>query len=131
MKKGKSFSLREAFSVPYEKQVIYFVLLLLVFFGFTEVMAISFIRKMDYKWMLSKESEFMVLQGEAIKMLDEIKAKNILKDFRGMKAHQRSLVATLMAVQKLAPLVKEIDINPLLTSEEGSFAVDARILLSS
>ncbi len=69
MKKGKSFSLREAFSVPYEKQVIYFVLLLLVFFGFTEVMAISFIRKMDYKWMLSKESEFMVLQGEAIKIL--------------------------------------------------------------
>ena len=66
---------------------------------------------------------------EAERMLDEIKAKKILKGFRGMTAHRQSLVATLMAVQKLAPLVKEIDINPLLTSTEGSFAVDARILL--
>lgn len=68
-------------------------------------------------------------QAEAAKMLDEIKAKKILQGFRGMKAHTPSLVATLMAVQTIAPLVKEIDINPLLTSEEGSFAVDARILL--
>jgi len=68
-------------------------------------------------------------EREAGQMLEEIKAKKILKGFRGMKAHPESLVKTLMAIQKLAPLVKEIDINPLLTSDSGSFAVDARILL--
>lgn len=68
-------------------------------------------------------------QGQARKMLGEIKAKKILQGFRGMTAHQESIVETLMAIQRLAPLVKEIDINPLLTSDEGSFAVDARILL--
>lgn len=69
-------------------------------------------------------------RSEAQMMLDEIKAKKILQGFRGMSADRDSIVQTLLAVQKLAPLVKEIDINPLLTSAEGSFAVDARILLS-
>jgi signal transduction histidine kinase len=69
MKKGNRFSLREAFRVPYERQVVYFVLLLLVFFGFTEVMAISFVRKMDYKWRRTKESEFLVIRGEVAKIL--------------------------------------------------------------
>ncbi|MEW5895530.1 MAG: acetate--CoA ligase family protein [Candidatus Omnitrophota bacterium] len=68
-------------------------------------------------------------EQDALMMLGEIKAKKILKGFRGMAAHQESIVRTLMAIQQLAPLVKEIDINPLLTSQEGSFAVDARILL--
>jgi acetyltransferase len=68
-------------------------------------------------------------RSEAEKMLDEIKAKKILQGFRGMSAHRESIIQTLMAIQKLAPLVKEIDVNPLLTSAEGSFAVDARILL--
>lgn len=68
-------------------------------------------------------------RGEAEKMIDEIKAKKILNGFRGMTAHKESIIQTLMAVQKLAPLVKEIDVNPLLTSGAGSFAVDARILL--
>ncbi|MFP4472632.1 MAG: acetate--CoA ligase family protein [Candidatus Omnitrophota bacterium] len=68
-------------------------------------------------------------EREAEKMLDEIKARKILKGFRGMQAHRETLVKTLMAIQKLAPLVKEIDINPLLTDQQGSFAVDARIIL--
>lgn len=69
MKRRNGFSLGAALRVPYERQVVYFVLLLLVFFAFTEVMAVSFIRKMDYKWMRSKESEFMVLRTEAAKIL--------------------------------------------------------------
>jgi len=68
-------------------------------------------------------------KSEAERMLGEIKAKKILQGFRGMKAHRESIIQTLMAVQKLAPYVKEIDINPLLTCDEGSFAVDARILI--
>jgi signal transduction histidine kinase len=69
MKDRAPFSLKEAFRVPYERQVVYFVLLLLVFFAFTEVMAISFIRKMDYRWMGSKESGFMVARKEVSKIL--------------------------------------------------------------
>jgi hypothetical protein len=62
-------------------------------------------------------------------MIEDLKSKNILKGFRGMKADKASIIKTLVAVQKLAPLVKEIDINPLLTNQEGSYAVDARIVL--
>ena len=67
--------------------------------------------------------------AEAGRMVGEIKAKNILEGFRGMKADKASIIKTLVAVQKLAPLVKEIDINPLLTNQSGSYAVDARIVL--
>lgn len=68
-------------------------------------------------------------EDEAGRMIGEIKAKKILEGFRGMKADRASIIKTLMAVQKLAPLVKEIDINPLLTNQDGSYAVDARIVL--
>ena len=61
--------------------------------------------------------------------MDDIKSKNILEGFRGMKVHRMSVIQTLCAVQKLAPLVKEVDINPLMSNKDGSFAVDARIIL--
>lgn len=67
--------------------------------------------------------------AEANRMIGEIKAKKILEGFRGMKADKDSIIKTLLAVQKLASLVKEIDINPLLTNQDGSYAVDARIVL--
>jgi len=67
--------------------------------------------------------------AEAQRMIGEIKAKKILEGFRGMKADKESIIKTLIAVQKLAPYVKEIDINPLLTNQDGSYAVDARIVL--
>jgi acetyltransferase len=67
--------------------------------------------------------------AEACRMIGEIKAKKILDGFRGMKADKDSIIKTLIAIQKLAPLVKEIDINPLLTNQDGSYAVDARIVL--
>jgi acetyltransferase len=67
--------------------------------------------------------------SEANRMIGEIKARKILDGFRGMKADKESIIKTLVAVQKLAPLVKEIDINPLLTNQDGSYAVDARIVL--
>ncbi|MFH1359747.1 MAG: acetate--CoA ligase family protein [Candidatus Omnitrophota bacterium] len=66
---------------------------------------------------------------EAVRLIEDIKSKKILEGFRGLAADKTSLVRTVCAVQKLAHLVKEIDINPLLTNQEGSFAVDARIIL--
>ncbi len=66
---------------------------------------------------------------EAGRLINDIKARKILDGFRGVKAHKPSIIQTLYSIQKLAPLVKEIDINPLITNKEGSFAVDARIIL--
>jgi succinyl-CoA synthetase beta subunit len=68
-------------------------------------------------------------QDEAGRMIGEIKARKLLDGYRGQGAHKESIVKTLMAVQKIAEHVKEIDINPLITNNDGSFAVDARIIL--
>ncbi len=66
---------------------------------------------------------------EAARLIKDVKAKKILDGFRGMKADKETIIQTMCAIQKLAPLVKEIDINPLITNSDGSFAVDARIVL--
>ena len=66
---------------------------------------------------------------EAGRLLSDIKAAKILDGFRGVQADKPSIIQTIYSVQKLAPLVKEIDINPLITNKDGSFAVDARIIL--
>ncbi len=66
---------------------------------------------------------------EAQRLIADIKAQNILNGFRGMQVDKPSIIKTLCAVQQLAPLVKEIDINPIMSSKDGSFAVDARIIL--
>jgi len=66
---------------------------------------------------------------EANRLIGEIKSKKVLDGFRGLKANKESIIQTLCAVQKLAPLVKEVDINPLMANDQGSFAVDARIIL--
>jgi hypothetical protein len=66
---------------------------------------------------------------EAGRLINDIKTAKILDGFRGIQADKASIVQTIYAIQKLAPLVKEIDINPLITNKDGSFAVDARIIL--
>ncbi|MFH0753693.1 MAG: acetate--CoA ligase family protein [Candidatus Omnitrophota bacterium] len=68
-------------------------------------------------------------EGEAHRLIGEIKAKKLLDGYRGQGAHKESIVKTLMAVQKIAEHVKEVDINPLITNQDGSFAVDARIII--
>jgi len=66
---------------------------------------------------------------EAGRLINDIKTAKILDGFRGIQADKASIVQTIYSIQKLAPLVKEIDINPLITNKDGSFAVDARIIL--
>ena len=81
---------------------------------------------------LMKDVSFRVVpfgKIEAERLIGSIKGQKVLNGFRGMKAHKESIIQTLCSVQKLAPLVKEIDINPLITNDEGSFAVDARIVV--
>lgn len=66
---------------------------------------------------------------EAERLIRDIKGVQVLDGFRGMQAHQPSIIRTLSAVQRLAGVVREVDINPLLTNQQGSFAADARIIL--
>ena len=60
---------KELFRVSYEKQVIYFVILLIIFFGFTEVVSFSFIKKAEYKWILSKKAELSIFSDAITKIL--------------------------------------------------------------
>ncbi len=74
-------------------------------------------------------------EADASEMLDEIKAKSLLGQFRGEKASDRSqLINILIALSDISinhPEISEIDINPLLLEQEGNvFAVDALVVLS-
>ena len=74
-------------------------------------------------------------ETDAGEMLDEIRSKQLLSDFRGEKAADRSkLIKTLMGISEIGikhPEVSEIDINPLLVGPAGDvIAVDALVVLS-
>ncbi|MCA9401579.1 MAG: acetate--CoA ligase family protein, partial [Candidatus Omnitrophica bacterium] len=66
---------------------------------------------------------------EAGRLISDIQGKTILDGYRGHVAHQESIIQTICAIQKISPYVKEVDINPLITNKQGSYAVDARIIL--
>ena len=70
--------------------------------------------------------------GEIIR---EIKAYKLLTAVRGKKAKDiDSIITTIERLSQLAvscPLIKELDINPLIVNEEGKgcYAADAKIML--
>ena len=66
---------------------------------------------------------------EATRLIHDVKGNKILDGFRGIVANKPSIIQSLLAIQRLAPYVQECDINPLISNEFGSFAVDARIIL--
>jgi acetyl-CoA synthetase (ADP-forming) len=72
---------------------------------------------------------------DAMQMMDEIKAKKILDEFRGKPAVDRSVLAkTLIAVGQIGldhDEVKELDINPLIISGNQPVAVDALVILGN
>ncbi|MDH3286212.1 MAG: acetate--CoA ligase family protein [Betaproteobacteria bacterium] len=75
---------------------------------------------------------------DAEEMLDELKGAAILKGARGRKPVSReAIVETLLRIggergllMDHAADIKEADINPLIVSERGAVAVDARFVLS-
>ncbi|MCI0482585.1 MAG: acetate--CoA ligase family protein [Candidatus Dadabacteria bacterium] len=72
---------------------------------------------------------------DAMQMMDEIKAKKILDEFRGKPAVDRSILAkALIAVGQIGldfEEVKELDINPLIISGDKPVAVDALVILGN
>ncbi len=71
---------------------------------------------------------------DALDLMDDIKAKKILDDVRGMQAVDRDVLADiLIAVGQIGmdnEDVKEIDINPLKIRDGLPIAVDALVILN-
>jgi acyl-CoA synthetase (NDP forming) len=72
-------------------------------------------------------------QSDAAEMLEEIRGKALLGDFRGEKAVDRdALVQILLGLSRIGsehPEISEIDLNPLLITSRGQVrAVDALVL---
>jgi succinyl-CoA synthetase beta subunit len=70
---------------------------------------------------------------DAADMLEEIRGKALLGDFRGEKAVDRdALIQTLLGLSRIGtehPEISEIDLNPLLVTPQGRVqAVDALVL---
>jgi acetyl-CoA synthetase (ADP-forming) len=70
---------------------------------------------------------------DAMEMMDEIKAKKLLDQFRGKPAVNRDILArALVNLGKIGleiEEVAEIDINPLIIHEDTPIAVDALVVL--
>lgn len=84
-----------------------------------------------------KDTTFRVApisESDAESMLDELRAKDILNEFRGSPAVDReSLVRSLVGLGALAmeyPEIAEIDINPLIVHGSAPVAVDALVVLN-
>lgn len=71
-----------------------------------------------------------IKKEDAEEMLDELKAGNILKGYR-MKLDRNMVIEMLMKVAKMAEemKIKQMDLNPVIISERGIKAVDAKIIM--
>jgi len=73
-----------------------------------------------------------IVKKEALEMISEIKGYPILKGIRGRKPADIDAVASvLVSVSEMAQKenIIELDINPLIVSESGAVAVDARAMI--
>jgi len=76
-----------------------------------------------------------VSREEVFAMMQEVKSYPLLTGFRGSKPMDvEQLASAVMALSDILLTleeVREIEINPLIVSEAGAVAVDARVVLSS
>ena len=74
-----------------------------------------------------------VTRREVREMIEEIKSFRLLTGYRGQPPVDLSkLEDTLLAVSEFVeqnPMVKELDLNPVIASSDSAVAVDARIVL--
>ncbi|MFA6552154.1 MAG: acetate--CoA ligase family protein [Candidatus Paceibacterota bacterium] len=74
-----------------------------------------------------------VIKEMAEQMISEIKGKNILFGLRGEKSVNISAIAELISkLSKLSlahPKIKEIDLNPVMATENETIVVDSRIMV--
>ncbi len=69
-------------------------------------------------------------EGEAMRMMEEIKGGKILEGYRGIKVRKEEIARIISIFSKNLDRIggKEIDINPLICNEKGCWAVDLRVL---
>jgi len=71
---------------------------------------------------------------DALEMIEETKAAELMRGFRGLPVHDpREVAEVIVKVSDLMlgqPSVQELDINPLLLTEKGPIAVDAMAVIS-
>jgi acyl-CoA synthetase (NDP forming) len=85
---------------------------------------------------LLKDTTFRLIPIAAIdadEMMRDIKGFPVLKGYRGQGADMESLAEILMKVSDLIvahPDIEEMDLNPIITSPDGSVVADARIILA-
>jgi acetyl-CoA synthetase (ADP-forming) len=72
--------------------------------------------------------------GDALAMLDGIRARRILDAVRGLKAVDRDLLCqSLIGIGRIGlerPEIAQIDVNPLIVRDDRPVAVDALVMLS-
>lgn len=72
-------------------------------------------------------------EKDAYEMMNELKGKKMLDGPRGMPKVDRKELASILVKVSDAILnndeIKELDINPLMATEEGLLSVDARVIL--
>ncbi|HLG71028.1 MAG TPA: acetate--CoA ligase family protein [Chloroflexota bacterium] len=72
-------------------------------------------------------------QADALEMIKETKAAELMRGFRGLPVHDpREVAAVIVKVGQLMlgqPSVLELDVNPLLLTEKGPIAVDAMAVI--
>jgi len=70
---------------------------------------------------------------DALTMIDEVRGSRLLEGFRGeAPVNREALVQALLSLSKLLlenPRISELDINPLILTEDGAIAVDARAVV--
>jgi acyl-CoA synthetase (NDP forming) len=75
-----------------------------------------------------------IAEFDAREMIEEIKGKAILEGARGFpKADKEAIVKVLVTLSKgllRYPAISELDINPLMVTEKGPVAVDARVIVA-
>ena len=66
-------------------------------------------------------------------MINEIQGKSLLEGFRGMPTvNKKELVSLVLKISNLVaenPIIKEMDLNPVVATTEGLKVIDARIIL--
>ena len=76
-----------------------------------------------------------ITKRDAFEMMEEIKARKILDEIRGMPAADREALSEILIKIGQVGLenesVKEIDVNPLILQESKPVAVDALVVLAS
>jgi len=73
-------------------------------------------------------------EEDVYEMIEETKIFEILSGYRGRTSYDITLIINaIKALNRLVskvPIIKELDINPLIITTEGAFAVDVKIVLT-